>query len=534
MTRTFLITSGAYVEPELEAEFGRLPPAFLPLGSRRLFQHQRAIIGDFASRMLLSLPESFAVDEADRALLQELEIETIFVPEGLSLGESLIYVINVTAVAGAPLSILHGDTLLRGLDFQAVDAVSVEASPPPSYRWGFASAEGGVVRITPGGKAGPNDHALSGYFSFASTALLVQAVTRRGGDFLAGLMEYADTRSMAPLAAAEWLDFGHAGTYHQSRRRVTTEREFNRLTATRRTVVKSGTAPAKLEAEARWFEGMPPALRLYAPAYLGRKSAEQDFSYELEYLHLPTLADLFVFGRLRREAWDGIFQACDEFLSRCAEYPGGMEATEGAQGLYLEKTLHRLHVYARNEGIDLNAPCRFNGAWLPSLEQMVALAAQAVPAPLAKHLMLVHGDFCFSNILYDTRASMIRVIDPRGVDSAGRFSIHGDIRYDIGKLYHSAVGLYDYIIAGNCHVRRRGATDLILELPDTPALRQIRSSFLGSRFADLTPQEAGAPAIATLLFFSMLPLHSDDKNRQNALLANGMRLFLELDRQIGG
>lgn len=39
----FLIMSGAYVGQELESEFGRIPPSFLPLGNRRLFQHQVAL-----------------------------------------------------------------------------------------------------------------------------------------------------------------------------------------------------------------------------------------------------------------------------------------------------------------------------------------------------------------------------------------------------------------------------------------------------------------------------------------------------------
>ncbi len=39
----FLIMSGAYVGQELESEFGRIPPSFLPLGNRPLFQHQVAL-----------------------------------------------------------------------------------------------------------------------------------------------------------------------------------------------------------------------------------------------------------------------------------------------------------------------------------------------------------------------------------------------------------------------------------------------------------------------------------------------------------
>ncbi len=35
-----LINSAAYVNDDLRAEFGLLPPCFLPLGNRRLYHHQ--------------------------------------------------------------------------------------------------------------------------------------------------------------------------------------------------------------------------------------------------------------------------------------------------------------------------------------------------------------------------------------------------------------------------------------------------------------------------------------------------------------
>lgn len=40
-----LITSAAYVDPELAAEFGRLPPAFLPVGHGRLSAISKPTIG---------------------------------------------------------------------------------------------------------------------------------------------------------------------------------------------------------------------------------------------------------------------------------------------------------------------------------------------------------------------------------------------------------------------------------------------------------------------------------------------------------
>jgi len=524
----FLISSGAYVEPELEAEFGRLPPAFLPLGNRRLFVHQRLAIGKAATRLLLSLPEDFEPDPGDRWHLEQLGFEIVKVPPGLSLGQSLIYVINITASAGADLAILHGDTLIDGLDWGQSDIVSVESAVPPGYHWGYVRSRAGALELADDDPDAEDAVALTGFFSFSSASLLVQSVTRAGGDFVRGLVGYSEQRPLGTAAAGKWLDFGHASTYHLSRQAITTERDFNTLVSDRRRITKSGTDGAKIEAEASWYEALPPPLRVYTPAFLGRRDDVVPTAYSIEYLHLPTLADLFVFGRLSRRAWAQMLAACDEFLSESAGYPAP-QTVAPRRTLYLEKTLERLESFARSSGLSLREPCRFAGAWLPALEQMARFAAAAIPAAEPAFHTLVHGDFCFSNILYDFRSQRIRVIDPRGLNAEGEISPYGDRRYDIGKLHHSAVGKYDLIMAGLFSLERQGPLAFSLTLPDTISTRAVREVFLGRAFAGLDPGKAAAHPISILLFLSMLPLHADGPERQLALLANAMRLFLELD-----
>ncbi len=534
---TLLIASAAYCEPELVAEFGRLPPAFLPVGNRRLFVHQRALLPRASGRRaLLSLPEDFAPDPADVALLDRLGIERVPVPLGLTLGQSLVYVINVAALARAadrPLAVLHGDTLVRDLDPAWSDIAAV-AEPPADYRWdalpGVGPAGGDAASALLTGR-----EVLSGFFAFSDPAALVQEITRAGGDFVAGLARYRAARRLEPRRVAGWLDFGHLNTFHQSRRRITTERAFNRLRIGRNAVEKASEHGAKLAAEAAWFEALPPALRLHAPRYLG---AERDApsgrvaSYRVEYLHQPTLADLFVFGRPGRARWREIFAACDRVLTDFAAQAPPPETAARVRGLLRDKTLERLDAFARGaagEGVRLDQPCRLGGAWLPPLARVAEMAAEIVPPAEPRHLGLSHGDFCFSNLLWDARAGLVQAIDPRGTDAAGKPFAFGDIRYDLGKLGHSALGRYDHIVAGYRVLRRHGPLHFDLDLPSGPAVVEAEEEFLGSRFAGMTPAEAAVPAIGVLLFLSMLPLHADDPERQLAFLANAMRLFLKLD-----
>ena len=85
------------------------------------------------------------------------------------------------------------------------------------------------------------------------------------------------------------------------------------------------------------------------------------------------------------------------------------------------------------------------------------------------------------------------------------------------------------IMAGAFGLERHGALDFSLSLPENASTRAMREAFLEREFAGLRPDTAAAHSISVLLFLSMLPLHADDPNRQLALLANAMRLFLEMD-----
>jgi hypothetical protein len=64
------------------------------------------------------------------------------------------------------------------------------------------------------------------------------------------------------------------------------------------------------------------------------------------------------------------------------------------------------------------------------------------------HFCVMHGDFCFNNILYDLHGGIVRLIDPRGSFGDKCPGIFGDCKYDLAKLAHSGIGRYDYLVNG--------------------------------------------------------------------------------------
>ena len=136
----------------------------------------------------------------------------------------------------------------------------------------------------------------------------------------------------------------------------------------------------------------------------------------------------------------------------------------------------------------------------------------------------MHGDFCLSNILYDSRSNRLKVIDPRGISGDGEFTIYGDQKYDIAKLAHSFIGLYDLIIAGNYRIEvdSHGVKTIIFDLDNR--MKMIQELFISKILCKTSPSEEIMPLVI-LLFLSMLPMHADSADRQEAMLLNAGRLF---------
>jgi hypothetical protein len=141
---------------------------------------------------------------------------------------------------------------------------------------------------------------------------------------------------------------------------------------------------------------------------------------------------------------------------------------------------------------------------------------------------VLHGDLCLSNILFESRLGRIKVIDPRGLNARGKFSFYGDLRYDLAKLTHSVVGLYDHILAGAYYLERKYSSDFCsfeLEIHIDERVKSVQNAFIDREFLPgLKPLDV--IPITILLFISMLPLHADEPRRQDALLANALRLYV--------
>lgn len=515
----YLITSAAFIDSELQSEFGPLPPSFLPVGNKRLFHHQLSLIPR-GERTLLTLPEGFCPGPYDSLALTDKGVEILYLPTHLSLGESVVFALNLIEFdPKEPLHILHGDTLFNELPLDA-DRIGV-SQVEDNYDWAEYDVNTGLLHKYQAEQPPRSELIANGFFSFSAPKTLIRHIITSGWDFIGGLNGYIADKGLTPCQFDEWYDFGHSQTYYQSKTRMTTQRAFNEMAISGHVVTKSSQKKFKLAAEANWYQSIPGPLRIYTPQLLATTETSTHFGYSIEYLHLTALNELYVFSQLPAFAWKKILKACCQFLQDAACYK--TEPAASLHDLFAGKTRSRLQEFGKQSEFDIQQPLVVNGKSKPSLSELAETSLDYLPTD-NEQMNVLHGDFCFSNILYDFRTCSIKVIDPRGINASDQQCIHGNTLYDVAKLAHSVIGLYDSIIAGYFNAEYKESA-LHFDIAVTDRREQIMADFVQQMRCHFNVDECQLCAMQIQLFISMLPLHSDRPDRQLGFIGNAYRLY---------
>ena len=202
-----VILSAQYVEQDLRAEFGEIPPSFLPVGNKRLYTYQIKNIRDTnpEEEIFLTLPKSFNASSWDLRELQENNINIIKVDESFSLGQSIAFCLASTCTTETDnVIIYYGDTLLRAninVSNLGKDVIYTARSDF-NYAW---------MKINNGFE--DQDTVFCGVLSIANPQLLIRNLISTNFDFAKSLLKYNETNSFTQEHREDWLDFGHLNTF---------------------------------------------------------------------------------------------------------------------------------------------------------------------------------------------------------------------------------------------------------------------------------------------------------------------------------
>jgi hypothetical protein len=511
--------SGAFVVPEIVNELGMVPPSLLPIGNRMLLELQvESLRNKFDDPITLTLPSSYVLTRFDLSLFNKLNLECLAVPDGLSLADSLMFALKADNSEDQRLRILHGDTLIQDLP-TGLDQLSIGV-PQADYDWEFKS---GTFN------SDQREAVWSGFFSFSDKYSLERSIASSESNFVKAVRNYNAEFNSKNVFCPNWLDFGHVTSYFLSRSSITTQRSFNSLSIANGVLVKSGEQANKIKAEEYWFKNIPPNLRKYSPLFINSGiNSQNQYFYSLEYLPFLPLNELFVFGKNGYNFWNRQFKLIKSFLSQARE-------SYKVNELYLEnvdqeftkliekKSIKRLDEFLGDDPRHLDTVMvKFNDRCITIRE----IRDECIKKSLSGNVIpsILHGDLCLSNILYDSRSNRLKLIDPRGLTEDGHLSIIGNQIYDVAKLGHSVIGLYDFIISGHYTISTDQDGFSIIEFEIDDRVEMIQKIFI-TQITDNEHIFNEIIYVVILLFLSMLPLHADRPDRQEAMILNAVRLY---------
>lgn len=543
MADALLLPSAALVPDELRSDLGRIPTGLIPLRGKPVIHHIVEMYDDVtpyvACHHEAELVEQYASREGHDWTL-------IDIPDSDSLGDTIFHSIRrildeQSFEDGDQLYVNFADTIIEpNRPPGDVNFVSYDVKDNP-IRWTCFEGRERITSIIPkfSPSASGKHRVFTGLFRFTDPRAYLDALAEaldddtQGPDpFYVALLSFLQNHEYNLVRADEWIDVGHIDTYYQAKKQVLNVREFNSLDADdqRNSITKSTKETEILRSEYEWYTALPEEVRPYTPQVYDYSEAESEL--ELEYIGYPSLRDLYLHGSHGLHIWNYVFETLFSMLDIFATYDESKEIRPSLESMYVEKTKRRLgHVDPdghlapfHDDEVTINGET-YRG--LPFiLDGLESLLSEAGVLDV-EEFSVIHGDLCFSNILFSVRNGIVKLIDPRG--EFGPYVVYGDQRYDLAKLRHSVSGNYDFIINDMFEVwTERPTNDIEYEVYRN-STHDERETLFDNLLEQQYPEWSDdVRLIESLLYLSMVPLHDDSPQRQQYMLARGIELFNEM------
>jgi thiamine kinase-like enzyme len=506
MSRTLIIPAAKNIREDLQDMFGDVPSVLIPLNGIPFIETILEKWGKLYSRIIV------IVNPRHKDLLAPYKIDDILViNNSTSLSDTLLTLSSIP-LSGHQADILFGDSLFNSP--ASADTVYFSCVNPEDYRWTKFEFSGDRILDIQDKEVCTYDQAFCGYFSFSYFPGFL-SLLREYKDFYKALQEYSFDRglSFSAIKESDWIDVGHMDKYQNYKAAIIEARFFNQIQIDENTgtLTKLSTETKKLRDEANWYKQIPEKLQYLVPHIFQVSKGRID----MQYYPLPTVHELMLNGKLTLT----VIQTLEKHLRNLWRFTATNTCDTAClrKKMYVQKTVERLGKIPETILADLN-----NVFPVSILMENIGMFVEQFNLDKPTLFTVVHGDFCASNILYDTKTNLIKLIDPRG--SFETVGIFGDPLYDLAKLFHSFEGRYDFIIGDKFEIQERKVKFNISQ-----KVRDQLSCSLQYLYEIFSSDIEQVKLIEALLFLSMIPLHSDYPERQRAMYRVGISLLEELN-----
>lgn len=530
--KKIIIIPTAKLIPESMRNYGDIPTVLYPLNSTPMVDIFRNKYS--SSDIWLSTYEgSELVEEYVKNKMIDIHIHKI--PELKDIAFTVANTLKLILKENAEfeLAINFADTLVDEGNFSSNEIVYVKHNRIDP-KWTYLKHNNGVITDIIDKQKGviPDDYLLFvGVITIAHPEYfydcLVRKTTSNTRQFFQAIKEYSEKYPFTFVETKKWLDIGHPDDYYNSEISVKA-RSFNhiKIDENRGVLTKTSDDVKKFIGEIKWYLKLPTGLEYVSPRIFDYSTDKDKPFVSMEYYSYNTIHDLFLYGNISESNWRNIFKKIKFILDDFAKYSVENEQLkESVKDMYIDKTIARLNDVKKNEKFALffTDSITINGVKYLNLEKIIEKLNILINEKLLniKSFCIIHGDLCFANMMIDDKLKVIKLIDPRG--KFGKFDIYGDQRYELAKLFHSVDGKYDYIIKDLFDIEVNGTNiEYKVKSKDTTGIYNVMVEELSDLIGD---KKEEIEIIESLLFLSMIPLHTENINHQYAMLATGIQIL---------
>jgi len=338
--------------------------------------------------------------------------------------------------------------------------------------------------------------------------------------------------AVTAISNQSWTDSDHKDVFEKARSLGIQARHFNNIEidVLHGTLTKRSTNVSKLKAEISYYENLPKNLSTLFPRMVDSRISKGLAEQILEYHPMRTLSEIYTQENVPAFVWRRIFSTLHEITYSLFPTRQQKSFEVNPVDFFINKVKDRV--------VELTGKGSFDGTLLKATEirinhenynglEWILEQSRKKLSSLQTSEAIVHGDFCFSNILCDVDTGIFKLIDPRG--GFENESIFGPRIYDIAKLAHSVLGKYDFLIAGQ-YALAGSNLDYELVVAEPQNYEEVVSLFVEFYLkSDLDVNTVRL--LSALILLSIPVMHLDDPDRATAIFLTGIK---EANNAIGG
>jgi len=536
-----LILSAGKIEKELEKIFGSIPSGLIPLnGKPVIFRIIDKLLDEGFRKISITVgyKKEIIQEIISKQYKKKVKIEFISTEFQKPPGSSVKTAMN--RCTEEKLLIILGDTLIENNLTELINKknsfVLISQKFEKPENWCVITHKNEKLEKIFDKEKNLNkneeQYALVGVYYFDNMDSLKRILdTFKENDRLeisSIIKEYKIKNNISTELAKEWHDVGHIENYFTTKQFMLKARYFNslQLDNSSKIVTKMSENAEKLINEIDWYKKIPDEISELIPKIVDSEISDKPF-LKLEYVGHPTLAEIWLYSELSNDFWFKIIEKLFETLDKFNKYSENVTLQE-YNSIYFEKTVERVNELINSDNLFKKIFSQefifINGKKFRNWHLIKDQLELKINKLFDKEdNCLIHGDLCFSNILYDSENENFKLIDPRG---KWGHDVYGDIKYDVAKIRHSIVGGFDTITNGLYSAIYDEMDGIITDVYKPKNYDDVCEK-LDLRIKERWDLDK-IKIIEGLLFISMLPLHKDHFERQLALYSIGIQRLNEV------